>query len=268
MGNDLRGSNFLDALDGIHLQWFAEGDAGDGGEPAPESSGGEQGGGDPSPESEAPKEQTWLPKDLRGHEKLGGFTGAGELANAYLEAASKTEGAVVPPGEDATDEQITEFYRRIGHPEQPSEYELAEGVDTEEDEEWFRQIAHKAKLTKGQARDLYNEYAARIKETTEAQAKARADAAAKAEETLKNEWGEQYESRLGKAQGLVKQLAGEEFISYLNESGLGNDVRLIKAMDKFASLISEDSLVLGDGPTATMTEAERLAKLYPKSVKK
>ncbi len=65
-----------------------------------------------------------LKQDLQGNEILKGFDGPDPLARAYLELREKSSGGIHIPGENATDEQKTEFFTKLGRPETSDGYEF------------------------------------------------------------------------------------------------------------------------------------------------
>ncbi len=60
-------------------------------------------------------------------------------------------------------------------------------------------------------------------------------------ESLKKEWGPNADLEFKKAALAVKEIGGDEFVKYLNETGMGNDVQLIKFAAKAAKLMKEDT---------------------------
>lgn len=193
--------------------------------------------------------QAALRKELRGDERLGGFGNASELAEAFLNQSDKLSQAVTLPGENASEQELVEFRRRLGVPEKPDEYEFEEGLPEEMQpktfDKWYKDVAHSAGLSKDQAAALRKafaeQYTAGIKEVQ----KHKQASLEKAQKELREKYGDEYEQNIVKAQRVVKTLGGEEFSSYLEESGMGNDPRMVDAMVRFANLVSEDKLITG-----------------------
>jgi hypothetical protein len=182
--------------------------------------------------------QAALRKELRGDERLGKFGNASELAEEFLNQSDKLSQAVLIPGENASEQELVEFRRRLGVPEKPDEYEFEEGLPDEMQpktfDKWYKDIAHSAGLSKSQAAALRKafaeQYSAGLKEV---------------QKHLREKYGDKYEENIVKAQRVVKTLGGDEFVSYLEETGLGNDPRMVDAMVRFAGLVSEDTLISG-----------------------
>jgi len=57
---------------------------------------------------------------------------------------------------------------------------------------------------------------------------------------LKKEWGQNFDMNMNIAKKVVTSLLDQDFVEYLNESGLGNDSRLIKAFYTIGKKIGED----------------------------
>lgn len=193
--------------------------------------------------------QAALRKELRGDERLGKFGNASELAEEFLNQSDKLSQAVTIPGENASEQELVEFRRRLGVPEKPDEYEFEESLPEEMQpktfDKWYKETALGAGLSKEQAAALRKafaeQYTAGIKEVQ----KHKQASLEKTQKELREKYGDKYEENIVKAQRVVKTLGGDEFVSYLEESGLGNDPRMVDAMVRFANLVSEDTLVAG-----------------------
>lgn len=85
--------------------------------------------------------------------------------------------------------------------------------------------------------------------------------------TLKTEWGQKYDENIALAKRAVNTFGGNEFAKYLDETGLGNDVRLIKAFVQIGQKISGDHLHTGNNSSGFggMDAASALQKNYSKA---
>ena len=146
------------------------------------------------------------------------------------------------PDENASEETWNELYNQLGRPESADKYDLGELGSLQEDfVKEFAEQAHKAGLTAKQAKQImgyYNEAAGKESEQEIQQRQADVDNAIG---ELKQEWGEAFDTQIHKAQVALKQFGGEEMMTYLNETGLGNDVRLIKLFAKVGESLREDT---------------------------
>jgi hypothetical protein len=57
---------------------------------------------------------------------------------------------------------------------------------------------------------------------------------------LKQEWGDKYQANIELARSVVAKFGDEQFTRYIEESGLGNDPRLIKMLAKAGMGLMED----------------------------
>lgn len=217
-------------------------------------------------ESSVPQTPGWmaqLPDDLKSHETLTQFKNVGDLGKAFLDADGRLSKSVPLLTEDATEEQKAEFYQKLGRPETPDKYDLtADDVEPEALSGW-KQRFHAAGLTQAQARALFDAY----REQAKAQADAQQKALTKAQEALKTDWGDQYDANIELARRAVVQFGGDELKAFLDESGLGNDLRMVKAFAAIGKAVAEDVAVLGK-ETGERKELESDGLLsYPNSPK-
>lgn len=203
--------------------------------------------------NEASLEQ--LEESLRGHESLSEVENFNELTQKYIDTTGKLsalqgdiEGRVKIPGEDASEDEVKAYRAALGLPETADLYEIErpempEGMPYDEQREaQFKQFAHELSLTPTQVNKMIKweaENATKIFNDVTEQSKA---SEAKAEEALKTDWGEKYDENMNQAKRLARNVGGEEFTKWLNDSGVGNDPGFIKFAHKLASLVSNDTL--------------------------
>lgn len=208
--------------------------------------------------------KTWrdsLPDDIRTHPAVSSFKDLEALAKSYIHAQSLVgkKGAVVP-SEKSTPEEWKAFYQQIGVP--PAEkYEITAPKDYKIPDEtlgWFKGIAAENGLLPQQASKVLEAYSKFEADTLKKHEAETAQEAAMQLEGLKKEWGDGFDKNLSSARFVVKEL-GEDFAKYLNETGLGNDVTLIKAFAKLSKAFGEDKLREG-GVTATGQTPEEIQR--------
>jgi len=176
-----------------------------------------------------------------------------DLAKGYLNLQSKLGRSVQLPGEDATEDQRRELFKKLGMPDTFEGYdlskpqELPDGLNYDEEfEKAFKAAAHKAGLTKNQARGLYDWYNNRMIEQVKAFGSIKQQGFQKAEATMRQEWGDNFDTESKLTRRFVEKYGGQELQAYFDETGLGNDPRLIRALNKAAHAVGEDSLVGGE----------------------
>lgn len=215
-----------------------------------------QGGGD----SEAP----WyadLPEDLRTDKilRLGSVV---ELAKSYNESQKLISSkGYAPPGEDATPEQLEQFYSQIGRPEKPDDYQFRapEGLELSEAEqdilEQAKIVAHGANLRPDQYQRMAESYLALDRALEQ-------EGALQAEERqrmwsseLRREWGAQFAENAARVSIAAQKLPG--LASALRDSGLDGHPGAMADLAKIAGLLMEDRSV-GGNPASLAARLEAL----------
>lgn len=208
-----------------------------------------------------------LPADLKGettfttHKTLGDFAKAhleklgkvteleGKAAKAS-ELEAKLSGAIFKPADDATPEQLEAFYRSLGKPETPKDYEFPKGEGVEHDPkltEWAQSTFHAANLNKEQAKVIGGAWDKFIGEMVKANQEAVVKARTEAETAIKTELGEQYPVAVQLTSRFIEKYAKPEEKAFLDESGMGNHPTFVRMVFAFAKKTGEDVSVQGSG---------------------
>jgi hypothetical protein len=172
-----------------------------------------------------------LADDLKGHESLKGIENLEQLVKAHVENTGKLAGLPVAP-------------------ETPDAYDLGEikvdsiGWDNDA-EKSFRATAHEAGITQDQFSKVM---AWAVNRSGELGKTFEAEKAAAAE-SLKTEWGKDYDVNLKKVGKTIDLAFGDEAAAVVNKLGIGNMPSVAKALLKFSAMLSEDVFV--DGSTAS-----------------
>ncbi len=204
-----------------------------------------------------------IAENLREHEQLQKFDTVNALAQGYITSEAMI-GAdkVAIPGREATDEVRREFFTRIGCPQSAAGYEMPTDLpddftpDTDQVSA-FNTVAHEIGLTDTQAKRLIRYDIERQQGAIEAISTATDATKATAEATLRKEWGEAYEQNMEQALLAVESLGGEELKVALNETGFGNDARIVMAFSKAGRYMKEDEIIgKGQARSFTMTPEE------------
>lgn len=186
-----------------------------------------------------------LPDDLKTSPALSSFQDVSALAKSYVHAQSLVgKKGVFVPGEKASEEEWSNFYDQLGRPAL-DKYEVKppEGVTVNEPTvKWFKENAHKIGILPKQAQKLLEGYIQHEQSLVSERKQVQDNEQKTQLENLKKEWGNGFDKQLGFARMIVKE-SGPEFAKYLDESGLGNDPAVIKALSKLgAKYLSEDTL--------------------------
>ena len=207
-----------------------------------------------------------LPEEIRGHNSLASINDVGALAKSYVHAQSMI-GAdkVAVPGKWATDEDWEEVYNKLGRPTDAQGYELnvEAGEGAEPDTEmlgWFRDMSHKRGLTQRQAQGILEDYDAYIKDRSTASSAQLESQQREAHESLKRDWGEAYDQRIGMAKEVLLQFGDESLANVDVGNGLlGDNVDVIKMFHKIGAYISErvsEDGMIGPKQTGVMAPDE------------
>jgi len=203
--------------------------------------------------------------DLRDKygDELRQYENINPIIEDYFTLKAKSADGIYKPKEGATEEEVATYKEKIGIPKEANGYELSEAPkelgDQTDFNTWFKDMALRTEMPKDKAKAQHQEYmdlqlqahnaqVAEVKET---------------ERTLRADLGSGYDEAIANV-GTILQSGGQDFVDMLNESGIGNDPRFIKALAKLGSVVTEDSIgktkaTSGTGSTKTLAE-----RMYPK----
>ena len=209
----------------MDLQLFA-------GEGEGEGEGGEgkegQGEGGEGKDKDAWKAQ--LKEGLRDNEAFDQFSSVTDLGKSYLELQEKAkgaEGAVKIPGEKSTDQEKAEFFKKIGRPDSPDEYELKdpelpEGLEiNKEFKKGYQNTVHMLNLTKDQAEKLYDWYHIILLDTLDELTKLSEEELKTAEEGIRKEYGKNYNANVKLAHEAILQFGGDDLFDLFEKVKVG-----------------------------------------------
>ncbi|RLI54572.1 MAG: hypothetical protein DRP09_12625 [Candidatus Thorarchaeota archaeon] len=183
----------------------------------------------------------------------------------YYSLKEKADSSIQLLGENATEEEVANYNEKMGIPTDASEYELdtaPKELDPEGNvEKWFRETAKGASLNKTQAKAVYEAYNKLQEDGLTAINEKTAADKVETERLLRAEYGSAYEGAMANSARIL-DIAGEGFRSWLNESGAGNDPRLIRTLARVGAMISEDSIGKTQA-TAKGTARTQAEIMYP-----
>lgn len=167
-----------------------------------------------------------LPEDLKGNEALKSFEGPEALAKAYLDTKGKVP--EVPESPDAYEIPIQ------------TTDEISKGLADK-----FRAWSHGQGLTKDQAKNLATEYFAYSQEVEQSIHQLVEKAEKDGIDTIRKEWGADFDSNLVTAKKAAIRFGGEDFAKYLEDTKLGSHPAMLRMMHSVGKAISEDTLIEG-----------------------
>lgn len=175
-----------------------------------------------------------------------------EMGRGYqnLEKLLGREKIPMPLGEDDK-EGWDRVYKAIGVPDKEDDYEFTRPIlptdlpYDEDGEKYLRKALHSARLNKKQSSEIYDKITKlqieRHSAWHEGQKKQRADL----EHALIREYGQKIDAVKQSAHAVMGEYADPEFRQYLDETGLGNDPRMIRFMHKVAAKTGGETRLKG-----------------------
>ena len=183
---------------------------------------------------------------IKDNESLGQIKTLNDLAKGYVHAQQLVgKDKVVLPTKNSSVEEWDDFYARLGLPPE-DKYEVkplenASDADREFMKTWAK-TARKHRVMPEAAQELYQQWEKFQDTQDEKYGHTTTEEMKKDLRALHDEWGEAYDSRLNRAQRAAKTFGGDEFMQHLNESGLGNNINLIRVFDRVgAKIFKEDT---------------------------
>jgi len=191
-----------------------------------------------------------LPEEIRDHPSLQSIKDVPNLALSYVNAQRLIGADKVALPKNPTEDDLNNIYTKLGKPEQPSGYQIkADGqILTEGDVNTYTDIAHKLGLSKTQANGILDYYRSSIQQTTEAMSKDSEQQRQQIEQSLKAEWGADFDAKVSQANRAVADIAGQDLLDMTLQDGtkVGNHPAFIKAFSNFAafknSVTKEDTI--------------------------
>jgi hypothetical protein len=182
-----------------------------------------------------------------------------DMGRSYLnlEKLISRDKVPVPAGDD-DEEGWNRWYAATGRPETPDAYELERPaqlpIEYDEDgEKAFRTWAHQNGLNKRQARNLYDSYVKTQVERAGEYQKMQTENQRAAQDALQREHGQRFEAKMQLAKAALGKYADQDYLKYLDETGLGNDPRTIRAWIKIGEEMQGETRIQGRAPQAPNT---------------
>lgn len=202
-----------------------------------------------------------LTPELQRNKSLDKFDGESpisKLAAGYIEAEGRLGKSILVPGEDATDEERSDFLAKIRGVETKSDYELPD-VDVPEvaksligDADAFRERAFAMGWTKEQAAAQFQHEADILNRSLEMGQKVLAKKATDAKAELQAAWpGDDYEQNMTIAERAMKRFLSPDRVEELKAQGRGNDPNTWRDWHAVGKMLSDGTLGAGQGGSNT-----------------
>ena len=192
------------------------------------------------------------------------FTNMNDFVKSYIHAQSMI-GAdkIVVPKAGADEKAWNDVFRKLGVPEKLEEYDVKLNEKSKLDVQHFNKLKeamHKNGLLPHQAKALVS----LMESEAEGFEKALLDQRKQQVESnlgeLKKEWGAAYDERATIAAKAASKIGGPDFIKYLDETGLGDDPKLIKVFAEVGKIMGESGHK-GEGSAGRKTPEELKSRL-------
>jgi len=231
-----------------------------GGNPAPQLNAAQQALADAQEFNEIPD---YVPPKF--WDKTTGKPKVEDLGRSYLNLEKLLGREKVPvPVDDNDEEGWNRWYAATGRPEAPDKYEferpdLPQDLQYDEDtEKSFREWAHINGLNKKQAKNLYDAYVKTQVERHAAWHNGQKQSRAKIEGDLRREYGNQYDGKVNLAKTAIREFADPDYLAWLDESGMGNDPRMIRAWIRVGEKMTGETKLKGTpAPQAAPQDLDR-----------
>lgn len=205
---------------------------------------------------DAYKEASWA-KKYQNPEEL--WKGVDHMAKTM--GQKQIINGIIPPSEEAPDEEWDKFYNLIGKPDSsdkytlPDDVEIPEGYDIDTVKTNLRDLAHKTGLNQKQTAKLYKEFMALEKQnfvkTTEAEVQ-------NFDVVIKQTFPESPEQSLAMAKRGAKSLG---IADTLDQEGLSLNPTVLKLCAKLGEFVGEDSFVKTNSPDSKEAPLEKAKRL-------
>lgn len=205
-----------------------------------------------------------IPKELAEDAVMANVTDLATLAKNYKNAQSLVgrKGLIVPTEKDAP-EVWDNFYKALGRPEKDTEYEFekVEGMelDLSKMKEGYRKLAFQHGLNRKAAKELWKYVEQNAADGQKATMDAYKTRVSSEWADLKKEWGDAYDDKIKKINGVVTKFGDADLREWMKKMGADKETKLVKFLSKISEAMSEDNLNTSGTP-ATYTPAEALSK--------
>src|ERR1017187_7417107 len=199
-----------------------------------------------------------LPDDLKTNEVLAPFKTVGDFAKDDLVVRAKVSDlekkladSIPKLPDGATDEDRNTYLDALGRPPKASEYEFdGEDKNAPEWTGYWKGEFHKLGLTKAQAKDLSTQFNGQIQKIVEAHNTALKTEMTTAEQKLRTELGDKYDTNVELAKRLCQKHGEGDFDKVFSTETATNRYGMVRFLLKMAALTGEDTSPQG-GHAAT-----------------
>lgn len=212
-----------------------------------------------------------LPAEYQSHSSLAHYPDLGSFVKSHLEQEKLIgRDKIVRPTEKDGKEVWDKYFESIGRPGAPNEYAFEVPSDWPQDFpiqkegiERFQTKMHELGVPKEAGEALFREFLDYNKEMYSSASGDMEKQLAESTSQLQKSWGNNFNQNIDLAKRTVQQFDKDgQFSQYLEQSGLGNDPKVISFMHQVGTALLEDSSVHGmESATYGMTQVQAKQEL-------
>lgn len=203
------------------------------------------------------------------------FVSPAHIAKTAFEFRQKLSNAVTVPGNNASEDEVREFHKKLGAPDDPSGYRFSmlQGFEASEADEDFQSniadLFHKAGITVNQAEMMNHGWNEMVASEFQRQERAAVDSRADAEGRLRKEWGGDYNDNLAHANRAATEFGGESFMNFIENAKvdgapLGNHPEFNRVFATIGRRIGESTVIMNLSEDQKTAGEERRRELTVK----
>lgn len=202
--------------------------------------------------------QDLLPDTLKSDPHLSRIKDIDALAKNVVDSQKFISQSVRIPGEDATEEERAAFYTKLGRPEKAEEYTLElkpeyveKGVKVDDaQQQWYKDVALKANLTKEQANIVFESYVDKEVAAATDQQVSQTEKATKTINELKGIWRSEYNDNINLINSNLDKFFPADVQAELRSKGLFADSAFIQSMLGLTKKVTGSNMFIEGGSTA------------------
>lgn len=216
--------------------------------------------GDPAPAPTLPDWLNGVDPEIAKDPSLKVFNNPQDLIKSYVHAQKMLgKDKVVLPGKNSTDTDWKAFYQKLGVPAELDAYQVNKGEKYVVDDNVlgeFKKLAYESNLLPAQAQKIMDWFNDKASSNMNDMYSKKEQESIKGWEDLSKEWGQGFEKNMNAAKTVIKEFGDEDFVKYLNSTGLGDDPKLARFLANIGQNLREDSFKEDAVSHLGMTPAE------------
>jgi hypothetical protein len=187
--------------------------------------------------------------ELAGDASLADLKDLGSVVKSFKNAQSLVGRRMEEfyPNDQWDDEKKTEFFKKLGYTDNKAEYEYQHPETAPEDmpslQDDFQRFVDtviKNKIPKQQAMSLWKDLSASAAERYQTNKEKFKSTLEAGYESLKKEFGQTYEEKRKAVPATLKKAFGDDFVKFLDETGVGAHPQMVRAGMIITDLFKED----------------------------